>query len=682
MSNNPPNLRAIEADLRKMLRKRGDDPRLLVQLAGLAASAGRLKEAEPLARKACELAPLLGPPFFCLALILRDQRRLSEADAALTRAIVNDPQAGPAWLLRGVARMELGALEAAIADFDEARKRLPDPFEALAYESNALRLLGRMGAALAAIEAALARRPNAADALRARAMVLGASRRHEEAASDIDRAIEMAPRDADAWAAKGDLRAKASHHAEAIEAFERALTLAPGRKDILEHLITTRRAACDWRNFAADEAQIGELARDLTYPLHPFRLLSFATTSSNQLANAAKYVNLIAPPLAISAPKFAPRVDGAPIRVAYLSADLRTHAVSHNLVGIIEQHDRQRFEISAISVGADDASPMRRRMEAAFGAFVDASTWSDERIVRHIREQRIDILVDVNGLSGEARLGVAARRAAPVQVAYLGYPGTTGAPYFDYVIADRWVIPPADRQNFSERVVWLPGTYQPNDDRRMVNPAPSRAELGLPDDGFVFCCFNASFKHTPSSFDGWMRILLATPGSMLWLTQHNATAVSNLRREAEARGVSAERLVFAPFAEQPVHLARLSRADLVLDENPYNGHTTTSDALWVGAPVLTFPGETFVSRVAGSLLRAAGLPELICDSEATFEATAIAFGREPERLRAIREKLATMVRSSALFDTEGYARKIERAFEAMHGRWTRGEAPADIEIAD
>lgn len=463
-----PDPRAMEAELRKALARQRDDPRLLVQLASLLAGAGRLKEAEPLAQRACQRAPTSAPPLFCLALIQRDLKRLPEAEATLGRAIAADPAAGPPWLVRGVTRMELGSLKSAITDFAEARSRLPDPFDALAYMSNALSQLGRTSEALTAIEAALARRPKAPDALRARAMLLGALRRHEEAAREIARAIELAPQDPEAFAARGDLCVKASRHAEGIEAFERALALAPARKDIEEHLIVARRAACDWRRFAADEARMRELARDSAYPLRPFDLLSFATTSNEQLKAARKYVNLVAPPARQPAPVFARPRPNSPIRVAYLSSDLRKHAIAHLMVGVIERHDRRRFEISALSVGADDGSPMRRRIEAAFGDFVDASTWSDERIAQHARERQIDVLVDVNGLSGEARLGALRRRAAPVQAAWLGYPGTTGAPYIDYVIADRCVIPPSDRENFSERVVRLPDAYQPNDDRRRI----------------------------------------------------------------------------------------------------------------------------------------------------------------------------------------------------------------------
>jgi predicted O-linked N-acetylglucosamine transferase (SPINDLY family) len=277
---------------------------------------------------------------------------------------------------------------------------------------------------------------------------------------------------------------------------------------------------------------------------------------------------------------------------------------------------------------------------------------------------------------------VLARRAAPIQATYLGYPGTTGDPNIDYIIADRIVIPPSDRDNFCERIVYLPNSYQPNDDRRRIaDPSPSRRDLGLPEDAFVYCCFNTALKLTPAMFDQWMRILAATPSSVLWLVEHNKLASANLRREAEKRGITSDRIVFAPFAEQADHLARIRQADLFLDTTPYNAHTTTSDALWAGVPVLTRPGATFAGRVAASLLHAVGLPELILTTPEQYEGTAIALARDRERLDGIWQKLLENIRTSPLFDTQRFARDLESAFAVMHARRVANKAPVDINIA-
>ena len=677
-----PSLVALEAQLRRSLQASKNDVGLLLQLSALLASSERSSEAEPFARKACALAPQHPQPPYSYGLILRDLGRWTEAESALSRSIALDPSNGGSWLVRGVVKMDMHALDDAVADFDQAILRLPRTFEPYAYKSNALRQLSRYAEALREIDAALAVRPNSADGHRARAMLLGSLRRYPEGLQAIDRALELASADPDAWAAKGDLCVQSARHADAIAAFEQALSLAPSRIDIEEHLIVTRRAGCDWRHFDHDNARVIALARDPKYPIRPFNLLTFDTSSADQLFAARKYIKTFAPAAAGVKPSFPRPRAGGPVRVAYLSSDLRNHAISALIVGVIERHDQSKVEVIAISTGRDDGSPLRRRVEAAFGAFVDSSKWSDERIAKYVRDQHIDVLVDVNGLSGDARPRVLAQRAAPVQVAFLGYPGTSGASYVDYIIADSVVIPPADRDNFSERIVYLPNSYQPNDDRREVAEfSPSRSELGLPEDGFVYCCFNAAYKLTPATFYQWLRILAATPSSVLWLMEYNPLADANLRLEATRRGISPERIVFAPFAERADHLARIRRADLFLDTTPYNAHTTTSDALWAGVPVLTCPGVTFPARVAASLLQAAGFPELIVPTPQDYEAAAIDLAGAPAQLDVIRRKLAQTTRASALFDTRRFARDLERAFLAIHSRYLAHQAPADIHLA-
>ena len=290
--------------------------------------------------------------------------------------------------------------------------------------------------------------------------------------------------------------------------------------------------------------------------------------------------------------------------------------------------------------------------------------------------------IDLDPYAGDARPGVLARRAAPIQATYLGYPGTTGDPNVDYMIADRIVIPLSDRDNFSERIVYLPNSYYPNDDRRgIADRSPSRHDLGLPEDAFVYCCFNITLKLTPATFDRWMCILAATPSSVRWLIEHNKLASANLQREAEKRGISPDRIVFAPFVEQADHLARLRRADLFLDTSPYNAHTTACDALWAGVPVLTCPGATFAGRVATSLLHAVGLPELIVTTPEQYEATAIALARDREVLGGIRRNLSETIRTTPLFDTQRFTRDLESAFAAMHALRVANKAPVDINLA-
>jgi predicted O-linked N-acetylglucosamine transferase (SPINDLY family) len=365
------------------------------------------------------------------------------------------------------------------------------------------------------------------------------------------------------------------------------------------------------------------------------------------------------------------------MRIGYFSADFREHAVSHLLAGLIEHHDRSRFEVTGFAFGREGNDAMTARLAAAFDAFVDVRTRSDSDVALLARELEIDVAVDLMGYTQEARPNIFAHRAAPVQVGFLGYPGTMGAPCFDYLVADATLIPGAGRQHYAEAIAYLPHSYQPNDrTRRIADRTPGRDELGLAGAGFVFCCFNNGYKILPATFDRWMRILGRVDGSVLWLLEDNEPAKQNLRREALRRGIRADRLVFAPLMPMPEHLARHRAADLFLDTWPYNAHTTASDALWAGLPVLTFPGDAFASRVAASLLYAAGLPELVADTAERYESLAAELATDPGRLAEIRRRLARNRDSAPLFDIRRYATHIEAAFTAMFERNQAGLPPA------
>jgi predicted O-linked N-acetylglucosamine transferase (SPINDLY family) len=348
--------------------------------------------------------------------------------------------------------------------------------------------------------------------------------------------------------------------------------------------------------------------------------------------------------------------------------------------GLFERHDRSRFETMAVSFGAQDQ--MTERLKPAFDRFIDARGKSDHEIAALLRELEVDIAVDLNGFTGDARPGIFAERPAPVQVNYLGFAGTLGRDYWDYIIADRFVIPEDSRQHYAEQVVSLPGSFMANDDRRPISDRmPSRQDAGLPDRGFVFCCFNNSYKITPDVFEVWMELLREVEGSVLWLSVMHAGAIGNLKAEAERRGVAADRLVFAQrVASNADHLARLRLADLFLDTLYYNAHTTACDALWAGLPLLTHPGTTFASRVAGSLLSAIGCPELIAASLEDYRELVLALAREPERLSGIKAKLAGNRSQSALFDTAGFTRAIEAAYATMWQRAQAGEPPQGFDV--
>jgi predicted O-linked N-acetylglucosamine transferase (SPINDLY family) len=370
------------------------------------------------------------------------------------------------------------------------------------------------------------------------------------------------------------------------------------------------------------------------------------------------------------------------IRVAYLSADFHSHATAYLAAGLFEAHDRSRFETVAISFGPDDSSEMRGRLKGAFDRFIDVRDKSDHAAATLLNEMEIDIAVDLKGFTQDARPGILAYRPAPVQVNYLGHPGTMGARYIDYLIADRRIVPEGHERHYREKIVCLPDSYQANDrKRRIAERTPTRAEEGLPDTGVVFCSFNGSFKITPEVFDIWMRLLKSAEGSVLWLLDDNPTAVRNLKREAEARGVPAQHLVFAPRRPLDVHLARHRLADLFLDTLPCNAHTTASDALWAGLPVLACTGNTFAGRVAASLLFAVGLPELITDSLSSYEAMAMKLALDPTELAQLKAKLAAQRNTAALFDTERFTRDLESAYVTMWERSQRGMPPESFSVA-
>jgi predicted O-linked N-acetylglucosamine transferase (SPINDLY family) len=368
--------------------------------------------------------------------------------------------------------------------------------------------------------------------------------------------------------------------------------------------------------------------------------------------------------------------------VGYFSADFHDHATAYLVAGLLESHDRSRFDVLGFSFGPDSQSAMRARLRKACDEFIEVRSESNPDVVCLARQRQIDIAVDLKGFTQDSREGVFALRAAPVQVNFLGFPGTMGADYMDYIIADRTLVPDASRCHYTEKIVYMPDSYQVNDAKRVIaDRAFTRNELLLPAIGFVFCCFNNPFKILPDTFDTWMRILRRVNGSVLWLFEENPVAADNLKHAASARGVDPERLVFGKSMDLPAHLARHRAADLFLDTWPYNAHTTASDALWSGLPVLTCPGESFASRVAASLLNAIGLSELIAATPREYEELAVSLAGDPTRLAGLKQRLAERRLTAPLFDTTLYTRHLESAFQAMHLRYCAGLAPAHIHVA-
>ena len=426
---------------------------------------------------------------------------------------------------------------------------------------------------------------------------------------------------------------------------------------------------CDWMDLDGLYINIQQALQNHQRIVEPFGFQGISTSESDLLLSAKIFVETRFPSLKNIVPESTRVADGK-IRVAYLCGEFRDQATSVLMTGVYECHNSQNFEIYALDNGWNDGGRLRPRMQKAFKQMIDISHMTDIDVVKLIRDLKIDILVNLNGYFGEARQSIFAHHASPIQVNYLGFPGTLGAEYMDYLIADPIVIPPASRQFYVEKIAYMPASYQANDSNREIADRQfSRLELGLPEDGFVFCCFNNNYKITPSTFDIWMSILRSVEGSVLWLIEDNLAAGRNLKLEAQKRGVSPDRIIFASRLPLPEHLARHQVADLFIDTLPYNAHTTASDALWAGLPVLTCKGGTFPGRVAASLLSALNLPELIAQTPQEYEDLAIELANNPEKLKAIKEKLQINRLQEPLFNTQLFTRHLEALYKQMYERY-------------
>jgi protein O-GlcNAc transferase len=565
--------------------------------------------------------------------------------------------------------------------YEEARKSArksveADPANLAAWLDLASALTGlkRYREALACYGRALELTP---DSTRIRKLRKGLMIRFPEAA-EPGRALSE-PIDAKGWTVlAGDL-AFDNRHAEAVVACDRALALEPQNVDALRIGIRARLTSCDWRREKEDRKTITEFLNARVNIVAPFDHRSMSDSEAEHL-QVAKIAVRNCPPSPNPLWR-GERYGHKKIRIAYVSTDLCRHAVAQLIVGCFEHHDRNRFETTAISLSANDGSGMRKRIEAAFDRFTSVEEMPDGEVAKLMRKHEIDIAIDLNGHTWGKRPRIFAHRPAPIQVNFLGFPGTMGATFMDYIIADHIVIPEENRVHYSENVAYLPYAYQPNDSKRRASEkTPSRKEAGLPEHGFVFACLNNPSKIRPHMFDVWMRLLGAIDGSVLWLLDGGANTTLNLRREARLRGVDPERLIIAPKMAPSNHLARQRMADLFLDTLPYNAHTTASEALWVGLPVVTYMGKTFSGRVAASVLQAVGLPELVTHSLDDYEQLTLALARDPERLAAIKTKLAQNRETAPLFNTALFTRHLEAAYTTMWQRYEAGQGPISFSV--
>jgi predicted O-linked N-acetylglucosamine transferase (SPINDLY family) len=608
--------------------------------------------------------------------VLHALERYEEALSSYDRALAVAPLYAEALNNRGVTLYALERFGEALSSYDQALAIAPCYCEAHSNRGNTLKQLRRFDEALGAYSQALAIEARNGRAWMNQGVLLHELGRHREALASYERALAMEP-DADTYRNEAVALQEVGRTADAVASYQRALALEPASEFALGACRHSRMHLCDWADFEVDLARITTGIASDEPVVAPFDMLSLLDSPALQRRAAEIWVRRESSPRQ-TLPPIAAHPAHDRIRIGYFSADFRNHALAALAGELFETHDRSRFEITAFSLGPDVRDEFRARAEAAFDRFLPVRDLPDQEVAALARRLEIDIAVDLGGYTRHARPRVMALRAAPVQASWLGYLGTMGAKFIDYVIADPVLVPPEYRQYYAEKLAYLP-SYQPNDSKRAVAQRIfTRTELGLPADGFVFCCFNASYKITPETFRSWMRILAGVPDSVLLLLGGSPAVERNLRRHAVGCGIAADRLVFAPKLAFAEYLARYRAADLFLDTAPYNAGTTASDALWAGLPVLTCPGKAFASRVAASVLTSAGLPELVAADRAEYERLAIALAADPSRLEHLRHKLAQTRAAAPLFDTPALTRNIETLFVRMYRLHRSGQAPEHL----
>ena len=651
-------------------------------LAKALSEQGKDKESLSWHRKALKLDPRSDKAWLNYGLSLSKLGELKEAVAAFDRALAINSSLAEGYANKGSCLQKIGALDDALALHNRAVELSPSLAEAWLSRGVALRDLRRHEEALASHERAIALKPDSAEAWNNRGNSLNDLRRHEESLASYERAIELKPGYAEAWSNRSVALNALRRHEEALASYERAIELKPDADYILGGLVHTQMRICDWTNLD-DRCQtlqrqllVGDRAND------PLPILGLFDDPHLQRRCAELYEKN----------KFG--LEGAlwpigrrgrkdKIRVGYFSMDFREHPVAHLVAELIETHDRDKFEIYGFSFATDTGDSMRKRLEEAFDKFLDVLHRSDLDIARLARDHEIDIAIDLGGYTKDSRTAIFTHRAAPIQINYLGFPGTMGTEHLDYFIGDRVTVTQENIEHFSEKIIFLPNSFLSNPSSRPIGSRESsRASYGLPESGFVFCCFNNVWKITPDVFKLWASVLQKVKGSVLWLQDGGDMASKNLSRELESAGIGDDRIVFAgrlPCLSD--HLSRYRLADLFLDTFPYGAHTTASDALWAGLPVLTRTGQSFASRVASSLLHAVGLPELITETPQDYESLAIQLANNPGKIASLKVRLTQNRATCSLFNTALFTQHIESAYQAAYDRYHEGLAPDHIYVS-
>lgn len=600
---------------------------------------------------------------------LQNQGRIEEAQEAFRQTL--EEEGSPFVALYSLAAIAIN--QGRIAEGLDYAKRCLQADTTSAYGAYiygcALKADRQFAPALEHLNRALELNPQYVEALIEKGIVYGELKDYVQALIQFNEVIRLNPEHKLALVNLATSLTILKRHDEGSQYFSRLLELDPGHDYAIGALVHARLHSCNWTDFAANRERIIEGVRAEKRACKPLAFLAVSDSPADQLICARIFTDQAYP---LQKEQFwkGEKYSHRKPRIGYVSPDFREHPVGHLMAGVFEHHDKEKYEIHAFSLGIEDGSRLRERFKAASDRFTDVRGQTSRAIAQLIRESEIDLLIDLAGPTMDAQPDIFAFQPAPIQVSFLGYPGTSGASYYQYILGDRIVIPEADRRYYSEEVVYLPGCYLPTDSKVAISPrTPTREEMKLPPQGFIYCSFNHDYKMNPDSFEVWMNILKRVEGSVLWLMKLNDAAETNLRREAENRGVSAERLIFAtrvPAIED--HLARYRLAGLFLDTHPYNAHTTASDALRSGLPVLTLTGHSFQSRVATSIVSTVGMPQLAKATRAEYEEFAVDIGLHPEKAQALKDELQAKLPTATIYNTEWTTRGLEAAYEQMLGR--------------
>ena len=639
----------------------------------------KIDEAKSITENLIIIDPGNAEAYLNLGLINIFLKDIKSALKYFDKALNLKPDYAEGWSNKGIVLHALKRYDQAITCYDKALNLKPDYAEGWSNKGNVLNDLRRHDQAITCYNKALNLKPNYPEAWGNKGVTLYELKRYDQAITCYDKALNLNPDYAQGWSNKGNLLNDLKRYDQAIACYEKALSIKPDIDWVFGQMLHTKMQICNWNELDCNLIDLENRIEHGEKVTPPFALLSLIDSPQLQKKCAEIYANDACPvnPALGPIPKY-PKKEK--IRIGYYSADFRSHPVSMLLAELFELHNKDQFEIYAFSFGVDDKTQLRDRILRSFDQFIDVCDNSDQYIAELSRQLMIDIAVDLGGYTQNSRPGIFSYRAAPVQVSYLGYLGTLGSISMDYLLGDNTIFVADCETSYLESTTHLP-SYQVNDRKRVIsNKQFTKKELDIPEEAFVFCCFNNNYKILPETFDSWMRILKATPGSVLFLFSTNPLAQANLLMEANLRDVDGCRIIFGNRLLPDEYLSRYQICDLFLDTFPYNAGTTASDALWAGLPIVTLMGESFASRVAGSLLNAIQLPELITGSRAEYESLAIDLATNPEKLGLIKQKLVKNRLSTPLFDTPLFAKYIESAYRQMYERHHLGLPPASIII--